>query len=261
MTKTELLNKTAQSEEERLLLARALDQLELARTRNIPAHTGFLSPQERAAIEAMLNAAGHPRHVFLGGFPGAERTICAFLPDWQEEADWEPPFTALHCTWQSGDKLTHRDFLGSILGQGLDREKVGDILVGDGVCDIFVFRELAPYLLQNLTGAGRAKLRVEELGLESVAPPEKQVKTVRDTVSSLRLDAVLSTGFSIARGKAADLITAGRVELNHRPCIKADRTVNEGDVMTCRGLGKCILTQVSGLSKKGRTMIVMERYL
>ena len=134
-------------------------------------------------------------------------------------------------------------------------------MVGDGACDIFVFRELAPYLLQNLTGAGRAKIRVEELPLESVAPPEKQVKTVRDTVSSLRLDAVLSTGFSVARGKAADLITAGRVELNHRPCVKADRTVNEGDVMTCRGLGKCVLKEVSGLSKKGRTMIVMERYL
>ena len=129
------------------------------------------------------------------------------------------------------------------------------------MCDIFVFRELSPYLLQNLTGAGRARLRVEEIPLADITPPEKQVKLVRDTVSSLRLDAVLSTGFSIARGKAADLITGGRVELNHRPCVKADRTVNEGDVMTCRGLGKCVLKEISGLSKKGRTMIVMERYL
>ena len=61
--------------------------------------------------------------------------------------------------------------------------------------------------------------------------------------------------------KAADRIVAGRVELNHRPCVKADRTVNEGDVMTCRGLGKCVLKEISGLSKKGRIMIVMERYL
>ena len=102
---------------------------------------------------------------------------------------------------------------------------------------------------------------MEEIPLEQIAPPEKQVRVVRDTVSSLRLDAVLSTGFSVARGKAAGLIAAGRVELNHRPCVKADRTVAEGDVMTCRGLGKCILKEVSGLSKKGRTMIVMERYL
>ena len=260
VTKSELLNKVSQTPEERQLLARVCDQLDHA-GRGVPASTPFLSTAQQEATARLIAAAGSPRHLWSGGFPDAERKVCAFLPDWQEEDDWEPPFTALRCRWQSGDKLTHRDFLGSILGQGLDREKVGDILVGDGVCDILVFRELAPYLLQNLTGAGRAKLRVEEIPLEQIAPPEKQVRVVRDTVSSLRLDAVLSTGFSVARGKAAGLIAAGRVELNHRPCVKADRTVAEGDVMTCRGLGKCILKEVSGLSKKGRTMIVMERYL
>lgn len=260
MTKSELLNKVSQTPDERQLLARIADQLEHAQ-RGVPAVTPFLSTAQQEAAQRLISAAGNPRHLWSGGFPDAERKVCAFLPDWQEEDAWEPPFTALRCRWQSGDKLTHRDFLGAILGQGLDREKVGDILVGQGVCDILVFRELGPYLLQNLTGAGRARLRVEELSLEAIEPPEKQVKLVRDTVSSLRLDAVLSTGFSIARGKAAELISAGRVELNHRPCLKADRTVAQGDVMTCRGLGKCVLKEVSGLSKKGRTMIVMERYL
>ena len=258
--RSERLDKLARDGEERRLLGRVGDKLESAR-RGSPACTFFLSTSQQDAALRLIAAEGHPRHLFSGGWPDAERKVCAFLPDWQEEDDWEPPFTALRCRWQSGDKLTHRDFLGSILGQGLDREKVGDILVGSGVCDILVFRELSPYLLQNLTGAGRARLRVEEIPLEAVSPPEKQVRLIRDTVSSLRLDAVLSTGFSVARGKAADLITAGRVELNHRPCVKADRAVAQGDVMTCRGLGKCVLKEVSGLSKKGRTMIMMERYL
>lgn len=260
MNKTELLNKVSQTSEERQLLARVCDQMDHAE-RGVPASTPFLSTSQQECARRLIAAAGSPRHLWSGGFPDAERKVCAFLPDWQEETDWEPPFAALRCRWQSEDKLTHRDFLGSILGQGIEREKVGDILVGQGVCDILVFHELAPYLLQNLTGAGRAKLRVEEISLADIAPPEKQVKILRDTVSSLRLDAVLATGFSTSRGKAADLITAGRVELNHRPCVKADRTVNEGDVFTCRGLGKCVLKEVSGLSKKGRTMIVMERYL
>ena len=260
MNKTELLNKVAQTADERQLLARVWDKAEQAQ-RGVPAWTPFLSQSQQEAATRLIAAAGYPRHLWTGGFDDAERKLCAFFPDWQEEETWEPPFTALRCRWQSDDKLTHRDFLGSILGQGLDREKVGDILVGQGVCDILVFRELSPYLLQNLTGAGRAKLRVEEIPLTELDVPEKQVRLVRDTVSSLRLDAVLSTGFSTSRGKAADLISAGRVELNHRPCVKADRTVNEGDVMTCRGLGKCVLKEVSGLSKKGRTMIVMERYL
>ena len=262
MTKTELLNKTAQSEEERLLLARALDQLELARTRNIPAHTGFLSPQERAAIEAMLNAAGHPRHVFLGGFPGAERTICAFLPDWQEEADLleDQPIRALRAVY-SGGGLTHRDFLGAILGLGLDREKVGDLLVGEGQCDILVLEEILDFLVLHLDQAGRSRLKVSPIPLSRLEPPRLQVKTIRDTVSSLRLDAVAASGFSLSRGKAADLIASGRFQLNHRECVKPDRPVAEGDVLTCRGLGKCVVKEVGGPSKKGRTMLVLERYV
>ena len=190
MNKTELLNQVAQSPEERQLLARVWDKAEQAQ-RGVPACTPFLSQSQQEAAGRLIAAAGHPRHMWSGGFADAERKVCCFLPDWQEEEDVEPPFTALRCRWQSGEALSHRDFLGSILGQGIDREKVGDILVGQGVCDILVFRDLAPYLLQNLTGAGRAKLRVEEISLEDIAPPEKTVKRVNDTVSSPRLDAVI----------------------------------------------------------------------
>jgi len=260
VTKTELLDRVARSAEERQLLSRLLDKIGQA-GRGVPAHTPFLSEAQQEAAVRLLNAAGHPRHFFTGGYPGSERKICALLPDWQEEDSFEPPFTALRCRWQSGDKLTHRDFLGSILGQGIDREKVGDILVGDGVCDILVMEELRQYLLQSFDSAGRTKLKVEEIPLSGLRVPEKQVKVIHDTVNSLRLDSVMATGFSLSRGKAADLISAGRVEVNHALCLKSDRTVGQGDTLTCRGLGKCVLTEVGGLSKKGRTMIVMERYL
>ena len=260
MTKTELLDRVSRTAEERQLLSRLLDKVDQA-ARGVPAHTPFLSEAQQEACTRLLNASHHPRHLFAGGYPDAERKICALLPDWQESDDFEPPYTALRCRWQSGEKLTHRDFLGSILGQGIEREKVGDILVGEGVCDILVMRELCPYLLQNLTGAGRARLRVEEIPLTALEPPVKKVKVIHDTVNSLRLDAVLSTGFSLSRGKAGELVSAGRVEVNHTLCLKADRPVAQGDVLTCRGLGKCVLTEVSGLSKKGRTIITMERYL
>ena len=88
MTKTELLNKCARDADQRVLLARALDKLDLAQNRSVPAHTPFLSPAEQACVADLLNAAGHPRHFFFGGFEGAERQICVFLPDWQEQEDW-----------------------------------------------------------------------------------------------------------------------------------------------------------------------------
>lgn len=264
MTKTELLNKTARSEDERLLLARTLDRLELARTRSIPTHTGFLSPQERTAVEALLNACGHPRHLFFGGFPQAERTVCFFLPDWQEEENVlegeDCPVRALRASFTGGG-LTHRDFLGAILGLGLDREKVGDLLVGEGQCDLLILEDIQNFLLLHLDQAGRSRLTLAPIPLTRLEPPKLQVRTLRDTVSSLRLDAVAASGFSLSRGKAADLIASGRFQLNHRECVKPDRTVAQGDVLTCRGLGKCVVKEVGGPSKKGRTMLVLERYV
>ena len=161
MTKTELLNKLARDGDERLLLARAMDKLELARNRSVPGHTGFLSPQERVSVETLLNACGHPRHLFYGGFEGAERTVCAFLTDWQEEELWlesDCPIRAVRCTW-SGGALSHRDFLGSILGLGLDREKIGDLLVGEGECHILALADVADFLVLNLEQAGRVRLK------------------------------------------------------------------------------------------------------
>ena len=87
------------------------------------------------------------------------------------------------------------------------------------------------------------------------------MKLVRDTVATLRLDAVAASAFSLSRGKAADLISSGKVQLNYRECVKPDRPVAEGDVISCRGLGKCAVKEAGKLSKKGRIMIVLERYV
>ena len=121
MTKTELLGKLSQNGEERLLLARTMDKLELCQRRNIPAHTGFLSPQERAAVEGLIGASGRPAHLFFGGYPGAERTVCVFLPDWMEPEEWtaggDCPVCALRCTFPQEERPGHRDFLGAKIGR------------------------------------------------------------------------------------------------------------------------------------------------
>ena len=266
MNKKDLLDRCARSGEERVLLARVMDKLELAQNRGVPAHTPFLSPGERGAVEDLLRLCGPTRSLFWGGYPDAERAACVFLPDWQEAEDWQGdgescPVRALRCTWSGGQKLTHRDFLGSILGMGLDREKVGDLLVGDGRCDVLALEEVADFLVFHMEQAGRVKLKCSPLPLDRLEPPAVETRTIRDTVSPLRLDAVAASGFSLSRGKAADLIASGRVQLNHRECVKPDHAVAQGDVLSCRGLGKCVLTEVGGPSKKGRILIVLERYV
>ena len=264
MNKTELLNKFSKDGDERVVLARALDQMERAANRSIPSATQFLSPAQRAALEPLLAASGHPRHLFHGGYEGAERTVCAFLPDWQEPEDWaaEEELVAIEAAFPpTGAELTHRDLLGGLMGIGLGRERVGDILVGETAAQIVCLKDAAPIILSQFEQAGRYRLKLREIPLTDLAPAPAEVKVIHDTVAALRLDAVLASGFSLARGKAAEAVTGGRVSLNHRECLKPDKPVEEGDVLTCRGLGKCVLKRVGGQSRKGRIIIEMERYL
>ena len=260
MDRRQLLDRAAQSGEERILLAHILDKCEQSRQRNIPAATDFLSPAEQRAAQDLLHAAAiHDGYAFRGGYDRAERRMLLFLPDWQEEADEGEYMTALRCTYRKEDTLTHRDFLGSLMAQGITREKLGDILVSEGSTDLIVSRDIAPYLLQNVTGAGRVKLSVSEIELSDLNIPALKVKDIRDTVSTLRLEA--ASGFSMSRGKAQELISSGRVQLNHRETLKADAPVAQGDVISARGLGKFEVAEVGGLSKKGRTALLLRRYL
>lgn len=262
MNKTEYLSKAARMPEERLLLSRVWDLMENTRQRGIPQYTHFLTPEEQRLTGNLLSAVGGGSYRFYGGYEGAQRQVCVFLPDWLDWSDWEErPVVALRASWYPGEKLTHRDLLGALMGQGIKREMVGDLLVDRESCDLLVLREIAPYLLQNLDSAGRTHLRMEEVSLHDLHIPVQQVRTLHDTVATLRLDAVAAAGFSISRAKMAELIRAGRVSVNWAETSRTDLPVQAGDMISCRGLGRCRLAQVGVLSRKGRVNITMERFL
>lgn len=264
MNKTELLNRCAGGDGElRLLLARAMDKLELAQRRGVPANTPFLSPAQRAAVESLIHASGHPRHLFAGGYADAERAVCVFLPDWMEPEDWHAGehLAALRFTASAGAKLTHRDWLGSVMGLGLTREKIGDLLAEETCCQIILLAETADIVRAQLERVGRYPVHGTDISLAELTVPQRTVRLIRDTFATLRLDAVTASGFSMSRSKASELIAAGRVSLNHVECVKPDRQVAEGDVITCRGSGKCVVRQITGQSKKGRIMAELERFI
>ena len=167
----------------------------------------------------------------------------------------------LRASFYEGDTPTHRDFLGALMGAGIARETVGDICVGKGYCNFFVTDEIAPYILQNLTGAGRVKMQLMQIPLSEVAIPQPETKEIRDTVASLRLDSVISSGFRISRGQAAQYINGGKAAINGLPCEKPDQAVAQGAKISVRGLGKIRLTTVNGETKKGRISILIDRYI
>ena len=256
------IEKIAQSAEDRMLLAKLWDKINAGMRKNIPANTCFLSPRE---LEMAKYLFGEPEglHAF-GGYGDAERKMLIYLPEYLEEsALWEEesPCICLRATFYQGDSPNHRDFLGALMGAGIGRETVGDICVGKGSCDFFVTAEIAPYILQNFISAGRTKLRLQQVSLTEASIPEPEVKEIKDTLASLRLDSVISSGFRIGRSLAAQYVTAGKAAIDGLPCEKPDKAVAEGMKISVRGLGKIKLHSVNGRTKKDRISVVIHRYV
>lgn len=264
MNKAELLKKYAREEEDHVPLAQVLDKLTAMERTGTVTSTVFLSERQRVLAERLLTELHCVSHIFFGGYVGAERCIALFLPEWAEdEPSVYAPLTYLRATWseKSSAQIGHRDFLGALMGAGIRRETVGDILPGKTSCDLVILQSVAPYLLQNLTSAGRVSLSLSEITAENLQIPEKSRKLIHDTVASLRLDSVVSAGFGLSREKAAALIRTGRVALNGFPCEKPDRQLSGGEVLSARGLGKFCLSAETHVTKKGRIGIIIEKYV
>ena len=256
------IEKIAKTPEDRVLLAKLWDKISSGMRKNIPANTCFLSPRELEMAKFLFGQA-EGLHTF-GGYDDAERKMLIYLPDYLEEAylsGEDAPLICLRATFYEGDTPTHRDFLGALMGAGIARETVGDICVGKGSCDFFVTAEIAQYVAQNFLSAGRTKLRLSPIPLDQVAVPEPEVKEIRDTLASLRLDSVIAAGFRVGRSAAADYVTAGRVAIDGLPCEKPDKSVQEGAKISVRGLGKIRLKTVGGETKKGRISVLIDRYI
>lgn len=256
------IEKIAQSPEDRLLLAKLWDKISTGMTRNIPASTRFLSPREQSLARYLFGEA-EGLHTF-GGYGEAERKMLVYLPDYLDEdslSGEDSPCVCLRAKFYQGDSPTHRDFLGALMGCGIERETVGDILVGRGSCDFFVTAEIAPYVLQNFSSAGRVKLSLARIPLAEVQLPRPEIREVRDTLPSLRLDCVISAGFRVSRGLAGQYIAAGKAAIDGLPCEKLDKAVPEGAAVTVRGLGKIRLAAVGGRTKKDRISVIIHRYV
>ena len=256
------IEKIAHSPEDRMLLAKLWDKINAGIRKNIPANTCFLSPRE---LEMAKFLFGEPDglHAF-GGYGDAERKMLVYLPDYLEESalsDADSPCICLRALFYQGDTLSHRDFLGALMGAGIGRETVGDICVGKSSCDFFVTAEIAPYILQNFLSAGRTKLSLQQIPLSEAQIPVPEVKEIKDTMASLRLDSVISSGFRIGRSLAAQYVNAGKAAIDGLPCEKPDKQISEGTKISVRGLGKIKLVSVNGRTKKDRISVVIHRYV
>jgi len=251
-----------------IIIEHALDRARQCRDNYIITSTSFLDMSERSAVDAALKKSG-ARYVFFGGYDDAERTVCVFLPDYIGEVltyfEYEPsecPVGVLRCKYAVGAPApSHRDYLGSLTGLGIKREKLGDIIVYDGGADIIFLKDIEKFLLSEYKSAGRVKLEVEAVPLSSLHKSEFKIKTERGSVASLRLDSLISEVFSLSREKSAEAIESGLVFVDGLKTLKVDAKIAVGAKLVLRGKGKAVLKDLVGTTRSGRTAIIFDRYL
>lgn len=222
--------------------------------------SSFLDMHQRNLAESVCRRRTGLSYTFYGGYQDAERTVAVFPPEHARLEDHNP-LALLRITHNGYKELSHRDYLGSLIGLGIKREMIGDILVRKDGADIIVLKNIVEFLSINYEKAGKVNLRLEIMPVGSLIIPDARFEIKRDTVASLRLDSVVASAFSMSRSLAAEAINDGNVFINSQLCEKTDRLVKEGDKLTLRGKGKAILETVGTVTRKDRIVIVIKRYL
>lgn len=241
------------------LLKRGEDLAGRCERRACLTNTGFLSPAERYALEHDVNLRT-AHMIFRGGYADAERTMAFFLPEYleEDELDESEHICAIRLTAGFGAP-GHRDYMGAILGMGVGRDWVGDILVDGSTACVLCQPSVLRHLL-SIEKVGRYGVKAEQIPLSDIPHRPRKTETRSFTVMSLRLDAVCAGMFRLSRTEAARQIAAGNVSLNYAECLKADAPVKEGDILSLRGAGKGRLGELGGSSRKGRLFVTAEIY-
>lgn len=251
-----------QNEQEKQFVRRIEELCALSQKRGICRYTDFLSSREQMLAQVALNRCDCQEYSFDGGYSDAERRILRIEP---ADAYSDPPICCIQIEClgvQGGVQLSHRDYLGAILGLGLNRQCVGDILLSDEnpkIAYVFVLQHVQQLICDELVSIGRQSVRTcpfyDDVPYEE---PDRVLQTA--TVSSLRVDAVIAAMIKCSRTQAVELLRSGRIEINHVSALNAHAAVYEGDLFTVRGKGRYRLQALGGKSRKERFFIQFFQY-
>ncbi len=242
-------------------LARVLDLAEVALRDWSVTYSDFFSPPEIGEALGIFSRLVELHGLAWGGYPQAERQRLAIA---RESVAIEPEAVPLKAIDIRGnflfDAAAHRDFLGAILGTGIVRGKVGDILVlGDRGAQAVVAPELVPFLQIELKTVRTVPVQVVEIPFEELRVRPPQTKEMTSVEASLRIDALGSAGFGLSRSKMAEAIESGEVSLNWKTVTQSSKTVQTGDRITLRGRGRVEIGPID-TTKKGRYRVQLVRY-
>jgi photosystem II S4 domain protein len=248
--------------ENRNSVARVIDQADQAIKTWELVLTDFLSPPELAETQQVFSRLTEVQLVAWGGYPQAERQRLGLA---RSEVSLEQSQVTVVALEIAGnflfDTATHRDFLGAILGSGIVRDKLGDIIVlGERGAQAIVVPELVEFLEMNLTQVRSVPVKTQPIDLSELKIREPKKKELTTVEASLRLDAIASAGFGMSRSKMAELIDGGDVRVNWKEITQASYQVKQGDLIAIRGKGRLEVGEIA-VTKKERYRVQLTRYI
>ncbi len=256
LSREELLKGIENREE----VARVIDKADRALKNWEVELTDFLSPPVLVEVNRLFSRLTEVELLNWGGYPQAERQRIGIA---RSELPFEIPQIQLAVLDIAGnflfDSATHRDFLGAILGTGIVREKVGDIIVlGERGAQIIVIPEMVEFIETALVQVRSVPVKTKRIELSEIKvnPPKKKEMTTVE--ASLRLDAIASAGFGVSRSKMSDLISAGDVRVNWKEITQSSQALKMGDIVSIRGKGRLEIGEIV-VTKKERYRIQLTR--
>ena len=257
LPREDLLKRVENKEE----ITRVIDKAEQAIKNWEVVVTDFLSPPVLAEVKDIFQNLTEIEALSWGGYPQAERQRVGLArPDIPlDESQVELAVLDIAGNFLF-DPATHRDFLGSILGTGIVREKVGDIIVlGERGAQAIVVPEMVEFLTSSLVQVRSVAVKTQQIEFSElkIRPPKK--KEITTVEASMRLDAIASAGFGMSRSKMANAISSNDVRVNWKDVTQSNYTVKAGDLIAMRGKGRLEVGEVS-VTKKQRYRVNLVRY-
>lgn len=258
-------------EEDKILLSHTADLKIQADKNSMITYTGFLDIRQNSLVRTADRENPVDIETFYyGGYFDAERVCAVFVPSFYgvsgdifsffgENPD-DNPLCLLKVTKDKFSSVSHRDYLGALMGLGLKREVIGDIIIDCENAYIVTFKKNAKFIVDNLNSVGRATVNVEQCDFDCLAERKEAFDEISAFVASLRLDIITSAAFSLSRSNSSAFIEKGLVYVNSVQIVKPDYKLNTGDKIVLRGKGKAIFSSVNGKSKKDRLHITIKRY-
>lgn len=250
------------NKEELLLQKRLAELSRIAYTREIVTFSEFLNLNELNILHTTPKNMLLSQYKTYGGYGLSERQMAAFLPD-ALYYDYQYPIQIIEISpvnRKFAEELSHRDYLGAVMNLGIERCKLGDILIEDGKAILFAKEELAGYIMEHLTRIRHTTVKTSILSAfeDSYEPRYEELK---GTVASVRLDTVLSLAYPLSRSKITGLIEGARVFVNGKLVTSNGYRLKEGDILSVRKMGRIGYNGILSETKKGRYMVSIRKYI